>query len=107
MSYLTGVRTFGELLDKRGNYAHTHCSTCRFCGSWNSPNIKYSVRSSVCVDCCEKRRDEVLPVIVTAEKKARAMLKDGTTPPYNAKWLSRLSGATVEFCEQIIAEQPK
>lgn len=100
---LRECRTFGDLMQLR-----QPCSiggVCKRCGKWGVEGWHYSVRASICTVCAEKAKDEVLPSVVAAERKARSWVKNHADS--GAKFIASLSGASLEFVEAEIAKVRK
>ena len=60
-------RTFGDVLRFRYFSERTYQS-CRFCKRDSIPLTAYGLRQNICRECCEARKDEVLPSIKKRER---------------------------------------
>lgn len=97
---LRECRTFGDLMQLR--QARRIGGVCKRCHSYNVDGWHYSTRASICTDCAEKARDELLPSVATGERKARSWIKQGLGGG-NAKFIASVSGASVSFVESELA----
>lgn len=94
------VRTYGDLI--RVATPSSQRGTCCACHDWHNPTWQLSTRASICRKCCERKADQILGSIVTAERRAKSWVKNH--PDCNAKFISSLSGCSVEFVEGLIKE---
>lgn len=103
---LRECRTFGDLMELRApstGYLH-HCKRCRAYGA-GIAHWHYSVRASICEPCAVKAKDELLPRVAAAERKARSWVKNHADS--GAQFIASLSGASIEFVEAEIAKVRK
>jgi hypothetical protein len=94
------IRTYGDLI--RVAKPTSLRGTCCACHDWHNPTWQLSTRASICKACCERKADQVLGSIVTAERRARSWVEKH--PDTGAKFISSLSGCSVEFVEGLIRE---
>jgi len=98
----TDVRTYGDLIAHRNPSSNR--GTCCACHKWDKPTWQLSTRASICKGCCEKKSDQTLGSIVTAERKARRWVKGHWTTS-NAAFIAHISGVSVEYVEGLIAKE--
>lgn len=94
------IRTYGDLV--RVATPTSLRGTCCACHDWHNPTWQLSTRASICKACCERKADQVLGSIVTAERRAKSWVKKH--PTCDAKFISSLSGCSIEFVEGLIQE---
>jgi hypothetical protein len=104
------VRTFADLMAKR---PAASISTCRFCiteqrktGKYDYKQIGwyYSTRAAVCTTCAQAKRDDVMPHVITAERRARQWLKGGKynhEPRFIAGLVGLPESRVVEIIEEL------
>ena len=97
-----GIRTYGELIDQQP-YSSIH-GTCCACHQWNRPTWQLSTRASICRECAERKRDEVLGSIRRSERRARSWIKRHPDTHDQPKWLASITGASEEFIKAEIAK---
>lgn len=94
------VRTYGDLI--RVAKPTSLRGTCCACHDWHNPTWQLSTRASICKACCERKADQVLGAIVTAERRAKHWVKNH--PGCDAKFIAGLSGCPIAFVEGLIKE---
>lgn len=95
-----GVRTYGDLI--RVARPTSERGTCCACHRWDAPTWQLSTRASICAECCERKRDEVLGSIKRAEHKARTWV--AKHPDAGAKFIAHVSGASLAFVENLYSD---
>jgi hypothetical protein len=95
------IRTYGDLITVAA--PSSTFGTCCACHSWNTPTWQLSTRASICQKCCERKSNEVLGSIATAERKARsyvrAAIKRGEDVTKQLRFYAHLSRAPEKYIE--------
>lgn len=96
------VRTYGDLIrvcrpsSERGN--------CCACHKWGRQTWQLSTRASICRECCERKANETLGRIATAERKARhyarEMIKRNADFEKEARFYAGLAGVSEAFMKE-------
>lgn len=97
--------TFGELL------AYKHTTTvgrCRFCERYHVEGVYYSTRAGCCLECAAARRDEVMPAVAKAERKALRMaverVQKGNADSDVVWWVRHFAKVNTAFAEWAVAQ---
>src|ERR1700728_4148081 len=95
------VRTYGDLI--RVCKPISQRGTCCACHDWHNPTWQLSTRASICRKCCERKTDQVLGSLVSAERKAKSWVK--RHPNRDAKFISGLAGVPIEYVQGLIVRR--
>jgi hypothetical protein len=102
MRDFNNVRTYGDLIQTiKPNSLRGNCCACH---KWDKPTWQLSTRASICEDCCRRKADKVLGSILKAERRARHWIKNHESVREDPQFVSRLTGASLEFVKAEIAK---
>jgi hypothetical protein len=91
------IRTYSDML--KYGYVWSESGTCCACHKWGMKVWHLSTRANICRECCEKKGDKVLGSVAKAERSVKRWIKGGSYEPKDAKWLSGITGASIEFVQ--------
>jgi hypothetical protein len=102
--------TFGDIR-AADPHRRTTVGVCRFCQSYHVTGVYYSTRAGCCFECADKRKDEVLPAVAKAEKKALRLaaerVREGKEDAEAVWWTRHFSGVNTAFAEWAVEQAKK
>lgn len=106
-------RTYRDLITMgRDHTSGTCCSCHRWSGELPADKRKLftlSTRANICMECCERKGDEVLGPIQRAEagarRYARDMIRKKGDLEQGARFYASLAGVSEEFFRAVYAEE--